>query len=98
MTEVMVNGPDDLYVERLGRLERAPHGLFEGEEAVRHLMGWVGRGPGGGRFVDSGPGHRPPARSWAPWLGQRAACHCVNLGLGLPPLWLTREVESLQAA
>jgi Flp pilus assembly CpaF family ATPase len=34
VTEVMVNGPDDVYVERKGRLERAPDGLFEGEEAV----------------------------------------------------------------
>ena len=39
VTEVMANGPDDVYVERGGRIERAPDGLFEGEEAVRHLMG-----------------------------------------------------------
>ena len=39
VTEVMVNGPDDVYVEREGRIERAPDGLFEGEEAVLHLMG-----------------------------------------------------------
>ncbi len=26
VTEVMVNGPDDVYVERVGRLERAPDG------------------------------------------------------------------------
>ena len=38
----MVNGPDDVYVERGGRIERAPDGLFEGEEAVLHLMGWCG--------------------------------------------------------
>jgi hypothetical protein len=48
----MVNGPDDLYVERGGRIERALDGLFEGEEAFLHLMGWVGRGPGRGRFAD----------------------------------------------
>jgi hypothetical protein len=47
----MVNGPDDVYVERGGRIERALDGLFEGEEAVVHLMGWVGRGLGRGRFV-----------------------------------------------
>lgn len=39
VTEVMVNGPDDVYVERGGRIERGPDGLFEGEEAVLHLMG-----------------------------------------------------------
>ena len=39
VTEVMVNGPDDVYVERKGRgLERVADGLFEGEEAVRHLI------------------------------------------------------------
>jgi len=43
-TEVMVNGPDDVYVERKGRLEKVTDGLFEGEEAVLHVMGW-----GGGR-------------------------------------------------
>ena len=49
---MMVNGADDVFVERKGRIERAPDGLFEGEEAVVHLMGWVGRGAGRGRFVD----------------------------------------------
>jgi hypothetical protein len=29
-----------------------PDGLFEGEEPVLHLMGWVGRSLGRGRFVD----------------------------------------------
>jgi pilus assembly protein CpaF len=38
VSEVMVNGPDDVYVERRGRLERLPDGLFEGEEAVRHVI------------------------------------------------------------
>jgi len=38
VTEVMVNGPDDAYVERRGRIERVPDGLFEGEEAVLHLI------------------------------------------------------------
>ena len=37
VTEVMVNGPDDVYVEREGRIERVSDGLFEGEEAVLHL-------------------------------------------------------------
>ena len=43
VTEVMVNGPDDVYVERKGRIERVADRLFEGEEAVLHVMGWVGR-------------------------------------------------------
>jgi hypothetical protein len=30
----MVDGPDDVYVEREGRIERAPDGLFEGEAAI----------------------------------------------------------------
>ena len=38
VSEVMVNGPDDVYVERKGRLERVPDGLFEGEEAVMHVI------------------------------------------------------------
>src|SRR6266487_4410720 len=52
VTEVMVNGADDVFVERRGRIEKVPDGLFEGEEAVLHLMGWVGRSAGRGRFVD----------------------------------------------
>ena len=39
VTEVMVNGPDDVFVEREGRLERVADRLFEGEEPVLHLMG-----------------------------------------------------------
>ena len=38
VTEVMVNGPDDVYVEREGRIERVMDRLFEGEESVRHLI------------------------------------------------------------
>jgi len=38
VTEVMVNGPDDVYVERKGRLERVGDRLFEGEEAVLHVI------------------------------------------------------------
>src|SRR5262245_1748649 len=34
----MVNGPDDVYVEREGRLERVGDRLFEGEEAVFHVI------------------------------------------------------------
>ena len=36
--EVMVNGADDVYVERKGRIERAEGLFFEGEEQVRHLI------------------------------------------------------------
>ena len=38
VTEVMVNGPDDVYVERKGRIERVTDRLFEGEEAVLHVI------------------------------------------------------------
>jgi pilus assembly protein CpaF len=38
VTEVMVNGPDDVYVERRGRIERVEGRLFEGEEAVLHVI------------------------------------------------------------
>jgi pilus assembly protein CpaF len=38
VTEVMVNGPDDVYVERKGRIERVRERLFEGEESVLHLI------------------------------------------------------------
>ena len=54
VTEVMVNGPDDVYVERGGRIERAPDGLFEGEEAVQHLIERI-VGPLGLRVDESSP-------------------------------------------
>jgi pilus assembly protein CpaF len=54
VTEVMVNGPDDVYVERGGRIERAPDGLFEGEEAVLHLIERI-VGPLGLRVDGSSP-------------------------------------------
>ncbi len=38
VTEVMVNGPDDVYVERRGRIEKVAGRLFEGEEAVLHVI------------------------------------------------------------
>ena len=54
VTEVMVNGPDDVYVERGGRVERAPDGLFEGEESVLHLIERI-VGPLGLRVDESSP-------------------------------------------
>ena len=54
VTEVMVNGPDDVYVEREGRIERAPDGLFEGEEAILHLIERI-VGPLGLRVDESSP-------------------------------------------
>ena len=39
VSEVMVNGADDVYVERKGRIEKVGGGLFEGEEAILHVMG-----------------------------------------------------------
>jgi pilus assembly protein CpaF len=38
VSEVMVNGADDVYVERKGRIERANDLFFEGEEQVLHLI------------------------------------------------------------
>jgi pilus assembly protein CpaF len=54
VTEVMVNGPDDVYVEREGRIEKAGDGLFEGEEAVLHLIDRI-VGPLGLRVDESSP-------------------------------------------
>jgi pilus assembly protein CpaF len=38
VSEVMVNGADDVYVERKGRIERAEGLFLEGEEQVLHLI------------------------------------------------------------
>ena len=38
ITEIMVNGPDDVYVERKGRIVKVEDRLFEGEEAVLHVI------------------------------------------------------------
>jgi pilus assembly protein CpaF len=54
VTEVMVNGPDDVYVEREGRIERVLDGLFEGEESVLHLIERI-VGPLGLRVDESSP-------------------------------------------
>ena len=54
VSEVMVNGADDVYVERKGRIERVERGLFEGEEAVYHLIERV-VGPLGLRVDESCP-------------------------------------------
>jgi pilus assembly protein CpaF len=37
-SEVMVNGPDDVFVEREGRIEKVPDRLVEEEEPVLHLI------------------------------------------------------------
>jgi pilus assembly protein CpaF len=54
VTEVMVNGPDDVFVEREGRIERVPDRLFEGEEPVLHLIERI-VGPLGLRVDGSSP-------------------------------------------
>jgi pilus assembly protein CpaF len=38
VSEVMVNGADDVFVERKGRIERVDGLFFEGEEQVYHLI------------------------------------------------------------
>ncbi|HEV8682645.1 MAG TPA: CpaF family protein, partial [Actinomycetota bacterium] len=52
--EVMVNGADDVYVERKGRLEKVQHAVFEGEDGVYHLIERV-VGPLGLRVDESCP-------------------------------------------
>jgi pilus assembly protein CpaF len=54
VTEVMVNGADDVFVEREGRIERVPDRLFEGEESVLHLIERI-VGPLGLRVDGSSP-------------------------------------------
>ena len=54
VSEVMVNGADDVYVERKGRLEKVRERVFEGEDAVRHLIERV-VGPLGLRVDESCP-------------------------------------------
>jgi pilus assembly protein CpaF len=54
VSEVMVNGADDVYVERKGRLEKVEIGLFEGEEAVLHVIERI-VGPLGLRADESCP-------------------------------------------
>jgi pilus assembly protein CpaF len=54
VTEVMVNGPSAVFVERKGRIERVDPGPFEGEEAVIHLIERV-VGPLGLRADESSP-------------------------------------------
>jgi pilus assembly protein CpaF len=54
VSEVMVNGADDVYVERRGRLEKVPHAVFEGEDGVYHLIERV-VGPLGLRVDESCP-------------------------------------------
>jgi pilus assembly protein CpaF len=54
VTEVMVNGSDDVFVEREGRIEKVPDRLFEGEESVLHLIERI-VGPLGLRVDGSSP-------------------------------------------
>jgi pilus assembly protein CpaF len=54
VSEVMVNGADDVYVERKGRLEKVQHAVFEGEDGVYHLIERV-VGPLGLRVDESCP-------------------------------------------
>ena len=54
VSEVMVNGADDVYVERKGRLEKVQHAVFEGEDGVFHLIERV-VGPLGLRVDESCP-------------------------------------------
>ncbi len=81
VTEVMVNGPDDVYVEREGRIERAPDGLFEGEEAVLHLIERIvgPLGSSGRRIIALGgcatSGGQPGPRDHPASLAPRSRAH-----------------------
>jgi pilus assembly protein CpaF len=79
----MVNGPDDVYVERKGRIERAGDGLFEGEEAVAHLIERI-VGPLGLRVDESSP--------WADArLPEGSRVHAI-----IPPLSLRGPVLTIR--
>jgi pilus assembly protein CpaF len=83
VTEVMVNGADDVFVERRGRIERAPDGLFEGEEAVMHLIERI-VGPLGLRVDESSP--------WADArLPEGSRVHAI-----IPPLSLRGPVLTIR--
>ena len=78
-----MNGPDDVYVEREGRIERAPDGLFEGEEAVLHLIERI-VGPLGLRVDESSP--------WADArLPEGSRVHAI-----IPPLSLRGPVLTIR--
>jgi hypothetical protein len=63
----MVNGPDDVYVEQKGRLEKVTDGLFEGEEAVLHVMGWeIGKGETPPPFASNPSGSSSGSESGSP--------------------------------
>jgi pilus assembly protein CpaF len=82
VTEVMVNGVD-VFVERRGRIERAPDGLFEGEEAVLHLIERI-VGPLGLRVDESSP--------WADArLPEGSRVHAI-----IPPLSLRGPVLTIR--
>ncbi|MBI3648341.1 MAG: CpaF family protein [Actinobacteria bacterium] len=83
VTEVMVNGADDVFVERKGRIERAQGGLFEGEEAVLHLIERI-VGPLGLRVDESSP--------WADArLPEGSRVHAI-----IPPLSLRGPVLTIR--
>jgi len=83
VTEVMVNGADDVFVERRGRIEKVPDGLFEGEEAVLHLIERI-VGPLGLRVDESSP--------WADArLPEGSRVHAI-----IPPLSLRGPVLTIR--
>jgi pilus assembly protein CpaF len=50
----MVNGPDEVFVEREGRIERVTDRLLEGEEPVLHVIEQI-VGPWGLRVDQASP-------------------------------------------
>jgi pilus assembly protein CpaF len=54
ITEIMVNGPDEVYVERKGKITRRPDVRFKDEAHVRHIIDRV-ISPLGRRIDESSP-------------------------------------------
>ena len=90
VTDILVNGPNEVYVERLGRLQET-NTVFADEEhlmqVIQRVVGWVGR------RIDSpvADGRRPAARRLArqrrhPALGDRTGPRFRSAGSAIPRL------------
>jgi len=54
VTEIMVNGPDEIYIERGGMLQRRPDVRFRDEDHIRHIIDRI-VSPLGRRIDESSP-------------------------------------------
>jgi pilus assembly protein CpaF len=72
ITEVMVNGPSHIYIERAGRIERIDSVFLNDEHVLRVIDRIIA--PMGRRIDETSPrGRRPPARRLARQRDHRAA-------------------------